>query len=54
MPPYKKMYLHLFNAITDALRDMEREDYAHAQKILTTAQRWAEDRYIEAGEKKEK
>ncbi len=51
MPPYKKMYLHLFNTITDALREMDKGNYTHAHKLLTDAQRWSEDRYIEAGEK---
>lgn len=29
--PYKKMYLHLFNAVTDAIREIE---YGTAEKAL--------------------
>lgn len=54
MPPYKTMYLHLFNAITDALREIERHNDRNAQEILTAAQQWGEERYVEAGEKPEK
>ena len=53
MPPYIAMYLHLFNAITDALREMEKQNDRNALQILTAAQVWGEARYIEAGEKAE-
>ena len=51
VPPYKKMYFRLFNAITDALRLMEGQDYSHAQIILMLAQQQMEELYIESGEK---
>ena len=42
---YKKMYLHLFNAVTDALEIME--DYPKmAKKALMQAQVYCEDMYI--------
>lgn len=49
--PYKKMYLHLFNAITDALEQIIARDYNRAAEILISAQQWGEDLYIESGEK---
>ena len=47
MSPYKKMYFHLFNAITDALRALEAEDKTSAAQILIAAQQWGEDAYLE-------
>lgn len=47
MPPFEKMYYHLFNAITDALRKMEAHDYEHAAQILIAAQQWGENAYME-------
>ena len=44
---YEKMYYTLFNAITDALRLMEREDYAKVVALLTEAQCKTEEMYIE-------
>ena len=35
---YKAMYLHLFNACTDALRALEVRNIWEAQRILTEAQ----------------
>ena len=51
MPPYKKMYFFLFNAITDALEALRIQDYEQAKEILINAQQRGEDLYIEAGEK---
>ena len=45
---YKKMYLHLFNAGTDAL-ELLPEDYRAAQ-LLRTAQMVCEELYIQQGE----
>ena len=53
MPPYKKMYLQLFNAITDALALLEAGDADSAAQILASAQQRGEDAYIEAGEQKQ-
>ena len=50
VPPYKKMYFHLFNAVTDALRMMETQDYSRAQIALMLAQQQTEELYIESGE----
>ncbi len=44
---YKKMYLHLFNAMTDALRAWEENDPARVVQILVAAQQWGEDAYLE-------
>ena len=38
MEEYKKMYLLLFNAITDALEQMEKQNYGSAKETLITAQ----------------
>ncbi|MBQ9249172.1 MAG: hypothetical protein IJ179_02270 [Oscillospiraceae bacterium] len=51
MPQYKKMYFHLFNAITDALKKLDEQDIPQAQSILIAAQQWGEDYYIETVEK---
>ncbi len=45
--PYKQMYLHLFNAMTDTLRALEENDSARAVQILIAAQQWGEDAYLE-------
>ncbi len=48
--PYTKMYFHLFNAMTDALRALEENDSARAAQILISAQQWGEDAYLELSE----
>lgn len=53
MRPYKKMYYHLFNAITDALKEIEEQDYDGAVQTLIAAQQWSENAYIEKPKKKE-
>lgn len=50
MPNYKKMYLILFNAITDALEALDAQKFALASKILIDAQRHTEVMYIDAYE----
>ena len=45
--PFMKLYFHLFNAITDALRALEENDSARAAQILISAQQWGEDAYLE-------
>ena len=47
---YKKMYLLLFNRMTDALKALENCDYGQAAKILRTAQTEAEALYISSDE----
>ena len=48
MEEYKKMYLLLFNAITDALEQMEQQNYGTAKDLLIAAQQPAEEIYITA------
>lgn len=48
---YKEMYLHLFNAITDALEALDAQNCRLAADILRTAQQAAEERYISGREK---
>lgn len=47
MPDFEKMYLHLFNGITDALTQLERTNYGIAAEILRTAQQDGEEMYLE-------
>lgn len=46
MPDYQKMYFHLFNAITDALVQLERQNYGLAAKLLKAAQVDGENAYL--------
>lgn len=48
---YKKMYLTLFNAITDALGLLEEKCPAEAASLLKRAQQDTEEQYISAAEK---
>jgi len=43
---YKKMYYHLFNAITDALKLLEQQDFQGALLCLAKAQKDTEEMYI--------
>ena len=43
---YRKMYLTLFNAITDALEHIEQKNIGRAEDTLKTAQCAAEEIYI--------
>ncbi len=43
---YKEIYLLLFNAITDALHEMERQNCGTAKDILIRAQQDAEELVI--------
>lgn len=47
MPVYRKMYLHLFNAVTDALTELEQFDYNKATSHLKQAQIECEALYIQ-------
>ena len=44
---YKKMYLHLFNCVTDALRLMPMDPH-EAAELLKKAQEDCEELYIQA------
>jgi len=48
MTDYQKMYTTLFNAITDALEQMEKLNYGSAKDLLITAQQQAEEIYMSA------
>ena len=45
---YEKMYHLLFNAITDALEQMEKQILGSAKDLLTTAQQKTEEIYMES------
>ena len=45
---YEKMYHLLFNAITDALEQMEKQNLGSAKDLLTAAQQKAEEIYMES------
>ena len=45
---YEKLYHLLFNAITDALEQMEKQNYGAAKETLIAAQQQAEEIYITA------
>ena len=46
MSVYKNIYLNLFNAFTDAIREIESKNPDKARQILVDAQRDCEDTYI--------
>lgn len=43
---YKKLYILLFNACTDAVRHIDDKDYAAARDALVLAQQRTEELYI--------
>ena len=45
---YQKMYTTLFNAITDALEQMESQNFGTAKETLIAAQQKAEEIYMSA------
>lgn len=49
MTLYEKMYYHLFNAVTDALKALEEQNYGQAKSLLEQAQQEGESIYL--GEK---
>ena len=48
MTDYQKMYTTLFNAVTDALEQMESQNYGDARATLIAAQQKVEEIYITA------
>lgn len=46
MHNYQKEYFILFNAITDALRQLEEQNLGAAKKLLMTAQQQAEEHFL--------
>ena len=47
---YSEMYYHLFNAVTDALEQMEQHNYGTARQLLVAAQQACEERYLDGEE----
>jgi hypothetical protein len=47
MPDYRKLYYLMFNAATDAEKEIDRKNYKKAREILEAAQLKAEQEYIE-------
>ena len=50
---YKKMYYHLFNAITDAIEEFQTGDVLTARDLLIRAQQETEEMYLESRGKSE-
>ena len=48
MPDNEKMYHLLFNAITDALEQIEQQNFGSAKDLLIAAQQEAEEIYMSA------
>ena len=46
----KEMYLHLFNAVTDSLSEIERMNYPKAYLLLMQAQQACEEIFIDGEE----
>lgn len=51
---FQRMYLLLFNRITDAIEVIERGDAAEAKAVLIRAQQDAEELYLSADEESER
>ena len=47
MADYEKLYQLLFNAVTDALEQLEARNYREAGETLRAAQEEAEEMYME-------
>ena len=47
---FRRMYLTLFHAVTDALNEMETQNFVEARQLLMQAQIDCEEIYIQAGE----
>ena len=50
MVNYQKLYTGLFNAITDALEELDELNIGRAKELLRQAQINAEERYLEDGD----
>ncbi len=48
MADYQKMYTTLFNAITDALEQLTRQNIGEAKETLMQAQQKAEELYMKS------
>ena len=47
---YKKMYFTLFNVISDAIQNIEQQNYDEAKELLICAQQEAEELFISVEE----
>ena len=47
---YQKLYFMLFNAVTDAIRHLEKKDAVRAWEVLLRAQQRAEELFLEEEE----
>jgi len=47
---YQKLYLTLFNAFTDAMEQLDQQNYGMAREILIKAQQQAEEAYMQESE----
>lgn len=47
MPDYQKLYTRLFNAVTDAVAELDAMNVGRAKALLISAQQQAEDTYVE-------
>ena len=47
---YQKLYTLLFNGITDALEEMEKQNFGRAKEILIQSQQKSEEIYMEEQE----
>ena len=52
MVNYQKLYTGLFNAITDALEELEELNIGRAKELLRQAQIDAEEMYLEESDEK--
>ena len=43
---FKKLYFLLFNAITDALEQIRKQNYGAAEELLISAQQKAEEQFL--------
>ena len=50
---HKKMYLRLFNAVTDVLAHIDEHNFGIAKEMLIEAQRACEDIYMEESQEEE-
>ena len=48
---YRNMYARMFNAVTDALKELEKQNYGVARQLLMQAQIDCEEIYMQAGER---
>lgn len=53
MTNYEKMYYHLFNAVSDALAELERCNYGAAGELLKSAQCACEELFLQQSDAQE-